>query len=159
MTFERHCWTGFMALVFGTLIAGTCPTMGQDNAIEISPGTAKVLKFDRSVSTVVVGDPKIADALPQDDNTIILTAKKPGKTNLIVLGTSNNEILNAPVIVSESATKGDGRVTLHATSGRGGLQKFYVYRCARGRLCEIVKEPEVVIQRDTRKDEDDPPPP
>jgi hypothetical protein len=78
--------------------------------------------------------------------------KTIGTTNLIMLDSSNRELFNAPVVVTDS-TKSSGRVTLHATAGRGGLQKFYVYRCPPRKLCELVKEPEVIVRRDVPVEE------
>lgn len=139
--------TIFIALAMSVLT----PAVAQNSAVvELDPSMAKLLRFEKPLSTIIIGDPTIAEATAQGNQIVALTGKKPGITNLIVLDASNQELFNAPIAVGE-VTKGVGRVTLHATFGRGGsgaLQKFHVYRCARGRLCEIVKEPEVIVQRD-----------
>jgi Flp pilus assembly secretin CpaC len=98
--------TGRRLLVAAFLCAGSVmfcgPTMA-DDAIDVTIDFAKMLKIDRPAHTVVVGNPGIADASVSDDETLVLTGKTAGTTNLIVLDVDGEEILNAIVRVSSDS--------------------------------------------------------
>jgi Flp pilus assembly secretin CpaC len=61
---------------------------------------AKVLKLDRPVSKVIVGNAKVADATVADSQTIVLTGKNFGTTNLVLLDADGNALLDERVLVS-----------------------------------------------------------
>jgi Flp pilus assembly secretin CpaC len=61
---------------------------------------AKVLKLDRPVSKVIVGNAKVADATVADSQTIVLTGKAFGTTNLVLLDSEGNALLDERVLVS-----------------------------------------------------------
>jgi Flp pilus assembly secretin CpaC len=52
--------------------------------IDITIDFAKILKIDRQPETIVIGNPGIADTTVGDEETLILTGKAAGTTNLIV---------------------------------------------------------------------------
>src|SRR5438034_5323872 len=78
------------------------PTVRAQETIELSPGTVKLLRFDRAVGTVAVGNPAVADTFAPNDRAILLTGKTIGSTNLIVLDDGGRDLLSAAVIVSRS---------------------------------------------------------
>ena len=61
---------------------------------------AKVLKLDRPVSKVIVGNSKVADATVADAQTIVLTGKAFGTTNLVLLDGEGNALLDERILVS-----------------------------------------------------------
>ena len=61
---------------------------------------AKVLKLDRPVSKVIVGNAKVADATVADSQTIVLTGKAFGTTNLVLLDADGNALLDERILVS-----------------------------------------------------------
>ena len=71
-----------------------------DEPISVTIDFAKVLKIDQPADTIIVGNPGIADASIGDEQTLILTGRTAGTTNLIVLDASGAEILNSVVQVS-----------------------------------------------------------
>jgi hypothetical protein len=76
------------------------------DAIQVTMGRSELLRPNREVKTIVVGNEAIADATLSDINDmIVLTGKTVGLTNLILLDADGNEILNATVQVT-SATQG-----------------------------------------------------
>ena len=75
------------------------PGFAQD-AIDVTIDFAKMIKVDGPAHTVIVGNPSIADAAVSDDETLVLTGKTAGTTNLIVLDESGDEMMNAVVRVS-----------------------------------------------------------
>jgi len=84
----------FLALAsLGFVLAGTPLALAQDNApIEVNVNMARVLRISAPASTVIVGNPGIADVTIQDPLTLILTGKSYGQTNLIVLDASGEPI-------------------------------------------------------------------
>ena len=69
-------------------------------SVDVTIDFAKVMKLTQPAHTIVVGNPGIADATIGDDQTLVLTGKTAGTTNLIVLNEKGDEILNSMVRVS-----------------------------------------------------------
>lgn len=70
--------------------------------IEVVMNQAKIIKLARAADTVVVGNPLIADASVQDANTLVLTGKGFGVTNLVVLDGDGSPIVDEQVTVTRS---------------------------------------------------------
>ena len=68
--------------------------------IDVTIDFAKMIAIERPAHTVIVGNPSIADASLSDEETLVLTGKTAGTTNLIVLDDGGEEIINAIVRVS-----------------------------------------------------------
>lgn len=73
-----------------------------DKGIRVEVNQAKIVKLARPADTIVVGNPKIADASVQDAQTIVLTGKGFGVTNLVVLDEAGQPIVDEQVSVSRS---------------------------------------------------------
>lgn len=76
------------------------PATAFAQGIKVETNQAKIVKLARPASTVVIGNPKIADASVQDETTIVLTGKGFGVTNMVVLGADGEAIVDEQVIVS-----------------------------------------------------------
>ncbi len=61
---------------------------------------ARVLRLDRPVSKVIVGNAEVADATVADAHTIVLTGRNFGTTNLVLLDADGNAIVDERVLVS-----------------------------------------------------------
>ncbi|WEZ84860.1 pilus assembly protein N-terminal domain-containing protein [Rhizobium sp. 32-5/1] len=61
---------------------------------------ARVLKLDRPVSKVIIGNSEVADATVADAKTIVLTGKSFGTTNLVILDVDGNAIVDERLLVS-----------------------------------------------------------
>lgn len=75
------------------LVATSLPARADTIALTID--FAKVMKLDKPVSTIVIGNPGIADATVEDEQTLVLTGKAAGTTNLIALDQDGHEVANA----------------------------------------------------------------
>ena len=53
---------------------------------------AKVMHVSRPADTIIIGNPAIADATIQDNQTLIITGRSYGSTNLIVLDAAGQPI-------------------------------------------------------------------
>ncbi|MEO5806237.1 pilus assembly protein N-terminal domain-containing protein [Devosia sp.] len=63
-----------------------------EGPITVNVNMARILRISAPASTVVVGNPAVADVTIQDPQTLILTGKSYGQTNLIVLDRAGNPI-------------------------------------------------------------------
>ncbi|MBX3597801.1 MAG: pilus assembly protein N-terminal domain-containing protein [Rhizobiaceae bacterium] len=68
--------------------------------IQVETNQARIVKLPRAADTVIVGNPEIADVAVQDDQTIVLTGKGFGVTNLVVLAKDGTAIVDQQVTVS-----------------------------------------------------------
>lgn len=60
---------------------------------------AAILRLDRPATTVVIGNPGIADATLSDERTLVMTGKAVGTTNMIVLDERGEQIFDALIQV------------------------------------------------------------
>lgn len=90
-----------------SLLTGLCLTLvctalagAQDNApIDVKVNMARVLRISSPAATVIVGNPGIADVTIQDPQTLVLTGKSYGQTNLIVLDSFGEPIADTLIEV------------------------------------------------------------
>lgn len=72
---------------------------GTNSAVVVTVDRAKVFRMSRPASTVIIGNPSIADAAVEDDVTLVLTGRAFGVTNLIVLDLDGNPIVDETIVV------------------------------------------------------------
>jgi Flp pilus assembly secretin CpaC len=80
--------------------ASTGIVHAQEDLLRVSMNHARVLRLDRPVSKVIVGNSKVADATVADATTIVLTGRSYGTTNLVLLDADGNAIVDERVLVS-----------------------------------------------------------
>ena len=94
----------FRALALGVLV---CPAIAiaepAVDAIDVSVDQAKLVKLPARVSTIVVGNPLIADVTLQTGGMIVVTGKGYGATNFIAMDRAG-EVLVDRVIQVEGPT-------------------------------------------------------
>lgn len=71
-----------------------------DTGIQVVMNQAKIVKLARAADTIVVGNPAIADASVQDANTVVLTGKGFGVTNLVILDSDGAPIVDEQIFVT-----------------------------------------------------------
>lgn len=72
---------------------------GVGEPVTVTVDRAKVFRISRPASTVIIGNPAIADATIEDDVTLVLTGRAFGVTNLIVLDQDGEPIVDETIIV------------------------------------------------------------
>ncbi|WP_454853314.1 pilus assembly protein N-terminal domain-containing protein [Rhizobium binxianense] len=91
-------------IIFAGMIAASglsaLPAAAQDDMLRVYMDHARVLKLDRPVSKVIIGNAKVADATVADAKTIVLTGRSFGTTNLVLLDQDGNAILDENILVS-----------------------------------------------------------
>ncbi|MCR6637317.1 pilus assembly protein N-terminal domain-containing protein [Devosia sp.] len=84
----------------GLVLLGAATAVAQDSApIDVKVNMARVLRISAPAATVIVGNPGIADVTIQDPQTLILTGKSYGQTNLIVLDSLGEPIADTLIEV------------------------------------------------------------
>lgn len=83
-----------------TLLPMAGVATSDDDMLRVSMNHARVLRLDRPVSKVIVGNAKVADATVSDAHTIVLTGRSYGTTNLVLLDADGNAIVDERILVS-----------------------------------------------------------
>ncbi len=107
-----------LVLAVASLSAVTATGSLAGSEIVVMADEAKLLSIGGDVSTVVVGNPAIADATVQGQN-VFVHGRSYGSTNLIVLDRQGSQIANLGVTVMQG---GNSNLTVF----RGGGKYSYV---------------------------------
>ena len=70
--------------------------------ISVKVNMARILRISAPAATVIIGNPGVADVTIQDPQTLVLTGKSYGQTNLIVLDNMGNPIADTLVDVIQA---------------------------------------------------------
>ena len=132
MSFKFALSIALMALI--AALGGQMPALAQDSApISVNVNMARVLRINAPAATVIVGNPGVADVTIQDPQTLVLTGKSFGQTNLIVLDSVGNPIADTLIDVVQM----QGVLTVYQGAGRTSLS------------CAPVCHPTIMIGDDT----------
>lgn len=92
-------------LASSSILATAAPSYAEMVEVEekqpviVTVDRAKVFRISSPASTVIIGNPAIADATVEDDVTLVLTGRSFGVTNLIVLDREGQPIVDETVVV------------------------------------------------------------
>jgi hypothetical protein len=89
----------FRVWAWTIIFAATLGAQAQADSITVSVDQAQVLKLPDKVTTVVIGNPLIADAALQSGGIMVVTGKGYGSTNLLALDRSGRVIMDKTVEV------------------------------------------------------------
>jgi Flp pilus assembly secretin CpaC len=108
------------ALTFAGLasLAALAASAASAEPISVTVDRAKVLHISQPADVVIIGNPAIADATIQDSQTLIITGRSFGTTNLIVLDKQGQSIASDLVTVEPSD---DQVVTIYRRASRETL--------------------------------------
>jgi Flp pilus assembly secretin CpaC len=74
----------------------------EGDPISVKVNMARILRISAPAATVIIGNPGVADVTIQDPQTLVLTGKSFGQTNLIVLDNLGNPIADTLVEVIQA---------------------------------------------------------
>jgi Flp pilus assembly secretin CpaC len=74
----------------------------EGDPISVKVNMARILRVGAPAATVIIGNPGVADVTIQDPQTLVLTGKSYGQTNLIVLDGTGNPIADTLVQVIQA---------------------------------------------------------
>ena len=87
-----------LALLLSVFLLPAMATAGE--TVEIVLDQAALMKLPEKVSTIVVGNPMIADVAIQSGGLMVITGKGFGATNLIALDRSGAVLMERSIVVS-----------------------------------------------------------
>jgi Flp pilus assembly secretin CpaC len=106
-----------LALAIGLLMVA--PAVAETSEpISVKVNMARILRISAPAATVIIGNPGVADITIQDPQTLVLTGRSYGTTNLIVLDSAGNPV--ADTIVSVVQGQAD-TVTVYMGTARTTL--------------------------------------
>lgn len=106
-----------VAITFA-LVTAVCGPVAAKDPISVTVDIAKVMRISAPATAVVLGNPGIADATMQDRQTLVITGKVTGITNLVVLDAKGQLIADEIIHVVKPQS---GYVTVQ----RGGQRFSY----------------------------------
>ncbi len=101
--------------------------------ISVKVNMARILRISAPAATVIVGNPVVADVTIQDPQTLVLTGKSYGETNLIVLDSMGNPIADTIVSVIQ---------------GEADLMTVYMGTARTTLSCKPVCQPTIMLGDD-----------
>jgi Flp pilus assembly secretin CpaC len=90
----------------------------QEDPVVVTVDRAKIFRVENGASAVVVGNPFIADVAMFDQNTVVITGKSYGTTNLVILDQDSKPIVDEIITVRASE---DNIVSVYRNKARSTL--------------------------------------
>jgi len=105
------------AMLLGALLAGICagPAFALEATLEVSVDRATVVRAPDTTSTIVIGNPLIADATTQKNGVLVVTGKSFGTTNIMLLD-ATGAVLSETLVNVKRAN--DGGVVVVQRGGK-----------------------------------------
>lgn len=85
----------------GIMLGSLAPAIADSAPVSVKVNMARILRIDAPAATVIIGNPGIADITIQDPQTLVLTGKSYGQTNLIILDSTGNPIADTMIQVTQ----------------------------------------------------------
>lgn len=112
MSNRRHMAAAAIALA---LASTGQAALAESGPVSVKVNMARILRISAPANTVIIGNPRVADVTIQDPQTLVLTGKSYGSTNMIILDADGNAIADTMVEVVQA--QGDV-VTVYMGSAR-----------------------------------------
>ena len=101
--------------------------------ISVKVNMARILRISAPAATVIIGNPIVADVTIQDPQTLVLTGKSYGETNLIILDSLGNPIADT---------------TISVVQGEADLMTVYMGAARTTLSCKPVCQPTITLGDD-----------
>ncbi|MBI4921176.1 MAG: pilus assembly protein N-terminal domain-containing protein [Devosia nanyangense] len=88
----------------GLMLAPLAVAAETGEPISVKVNMARILRISAPAATVIIGNPGVADVTIQDPQTLVLTGKSYGQTNLIVLDNMGNPVADTMITVVQAQT-------------------------------------------------------
>jgi hypothetical protein len=99
------------------------------HTIEMEPGFAARWTAPRPFASIIIGDSKVADAIPgQIDRVVVITSKTAGQTNLLMVDDKGEQVANLFVSVAPINRRESKKVAIH--NKLDNLAGYTAYQCS-----------------------------
>ena len=123
------------AAAIASAIASTAPAAAQEGPfLEVFVNHAKVVRLAEPAATIIIGNDGIADATVKDATTLVVTGRRFGTTNLVILDVDGEPIVDERVVVR----KDEGQSVRLFRPGDGGIVSLEV-QCSP--ICALSRAP------------------
>lgn len=102
-------------LAVGLTVAAGATNASAQEPLFVTVDQARVMQISRPAETVIIGNPSIADAVIRDSQTLVITGRSYGTTNLIVLDSAGQPIADELLTVQAAD---DFMVTMYVGNRR-----------------------------------------
>jgi len=106
------------AVLCASLVLVPALAMAESAPVSVKVNMARILRISAPAATVIIGNPGVADVTIQDPQTLVLTGKSYGQTNLIVLDQRGEPIADTLVDVTQDQAS---VVTMYLGNSRTSL--------------------------------------
>ena len=80
------------------LVLAAAPALA-DEKVVVTLDQAKIMRIASPAGTIIIGNPSIADATLQDSQTLVITGRGYGSTNMIILDEAGEPVADTQVVV------------------------------------------------------------
>ncbi|RYE60249.1 MAG: pilus assembly protein CpaC [Hyphomicrobiales bacterium] len=101
MSIQRRLAAFVLALAVGIAVVPAAAE-GTASPVSVKVNMARILRISAPANTVIIGNPRVADVTIQDPQTLVLTGKSYGQTNMIVLDARGNAIADTLIEVVQA---------------------------------------------------------
>ncbi len=126
-------------LVLVSLLVSMTGAAAMADGLNLNWREARVVKLAKPATSIVVGDPTVADVTLDTPDTMIIFGKTPGSTNLLVLSNSQELLLDWPIVVSPVSAR---HVTVLNAAG-GDAPTEVLYACGTERCSRVLSPTDV----------------
>ena len=93
-----------LAAVIGLVLFAALPA-GADGLLSVTIDKAHLMRLDKDASTIMVGDPTVADVVLESPRLVLIVGIAPGETNLYILDGEGAEIVHTDLLVVPNANR------------------------------------------------------
>jgi len=115
-------------------------TAAMADGINLNWREARVIKLAKPATSVVVGDPTVADVTLDSPQTVVVFGKTPGETNILVLSDDQELLLDWPVVVSPVSAR---HVSVLNAVGQEEAPTEVLYACGTERCTRVLSPTDV----------------
>jgi len=116
------------------VLAGTA---AKADGLDINWREARVVKLAQPATSVVIGDPTVADVTLETPQLLVVFGRMPGETNLIVLNADQEMLLDWSLVVAPVSN--DHVAVVNAS----GAPTEVLYACGTGRCARVLSPSDV----------------
>ena len=105
------------ALAFAGALIATAASAA-DEPVAVAVGRVTIVRSARAISTLIVGDPTIADVVAEGENAVLVFGKKAGRTDLVLMDAGHRLLQKSAIVVGP--TGGEDTIIVRRP-GEGGI--------------------------------------